>query len=329
MSSFLPISFLPLASLILTLPSSLLGQDSRRGDLERIHDPSTVLHEGDDYYFFSTGHGILLIKEQPSGPWYHTARVFERERLPAWHQEKVPANRGHLWAPDVIKLKDTYFLYYSVSSFGKQTSAIGLVTGKTLDSTSPDWAWKDEGPVIVSDPKSPFNAIDPALFQDDDGSLWLSWGSFWEGLFLAQLNPETGKLLDPEEKPVQLAWSDKIEAPFIHKRGEHYYLFINHGLCCRGLDSTYEIRVGRSKEIIGPYRDKEGRDLRMGGGTLVLRTNGDRIGPGHASILKRDGKEFLAHHYYSKPHRGSSRFALAPLTWSEAGWPEVTARPGQ
>ena len=308
-------------ALLLFLPQIIFAQDRRR-DPERIHDPSTVYTENNESYFFSTGHGVSLIKEQDDGRWFRTARVFEDGKLPAWHKEKVPANRGHLWAPDVIKLKDTYFLYYSISSFGKQTSAIGLATGKTLDPDSTDWAWTDKGPVITSNERSDFNAIDPAIFQDDDGSLWMSWGSFWNGLYLVQLDPKTGKLLDPNKKPVQLAWAEKIEAPFIHKRGDFYYLFINHGICCRGLNSTYDIRIGRSKKITGPYLDKEGLDLKTGGGTIILKTDGDRIGPGHASILKRNGKEFLAYHYYSKPHRGSSRFALAPLTWNK-GWPVI------
>ena len=116
--------------LLLSLLTQLtIAQDFRRRDPERIHDPSTVYTENKEYYFFSTGHGVSLIKEQDDGRWTRTARVFEQENLPAWHKEKVPANRGHLWAPDVIKLKDTYYLYYSVSSFGKQTSAIGIAAG--------------------------------------------------------------------------------------------------------------------------------------------------------------------------------------------------------
>lgn len=322
MRSLLPGSCPLFLTLLFTFDSSLLAQEQRRRNPELIHDPSTVLCEGENYYFFSTGHGISLIQGQPDGRWLRTGRIFEREKTPAWHKDKVPANRGHLWAPDVIKLKDTYYLYYSVSSFGKQTSAIGLATGKTLDPDSPDWGWKDHGPVVTSNERSPFNAIDPAIFPDDDGSLWMSWGSFWNGLYLAQLDPKTGKLLDPKKKPVQLAWAAKIEAPFIHKHGNFYYLFINHGLCCRGLESTYDIRVGRSKKITGPYLDKEGNDLKTGGGTTILKTDGDRIGPGHASILERNGQEFLAYHYYSKPHRGSSLFALAPLSWKD-NWPQI------
>jgi arabinan endo-1,5-alpha-L-arabinosidase len=313
----------PLFALLLLLPQLISAQDRRR-DSERIHDPSTVYTEKGEYYFFSTGRGISLVQEQDDGRWTRTAQVFERDKLPAWHKEKVPENNGHLWAPDVIKIKDTYYLYYSVSSFGKQTSAIGLATGKTLDHESPEWGWKDQGPVITSKRGTPFNAIDPALFQDDDGSLRMSWGSFWNGLYLAQLDPKTGKLLDPKSKPIRLAWSSQIEAPFIHKRGDYYYLFINHGLCCRGVNSTYDIRVGRSNQITGPCLDKDKVDLKDDGGTLLLKTDGDRIGPGHASILKRNGQEFLAYHYYSKPDRGSSRFALAPLAWKD-DWPVIDA----
>lgn len=309
-------------ALLLLFPAAVPGQEFGRRDPHQVHDPSAIVREGDSSYFFCTGHGVTLVKENQEGEWLHAGRVFPKGETPAWHQEKVPENRGHLWAPDVIKLNDLWHLYYSVSSFGKQTSAIGLATGKTLDPDSPDWKWTDQGPVIISHRGSPFNAIDPALFRDEDGSLWMSWGSFWKGLYPLELDPATGKPRDPKSKPVHLAWSAEIEAPFLHKRDGHYYLFLNHGLCCRGLKSTYEIRVGRSKTLTGPYLDQSGTDLKVGGGTLVLKSEGERIGPGHASILKRDGREFLAHHYYSKAHRGAPRFGLVPLTWKD-GWPSA------
>jgi len=312
----------------LSVSHELAAQEVRKRDPEKIHDPSQVLKEDGRYYFFSTGRGISLVQEQPDARWLPIASAFERENLPAWHQELVPANRGYLWAPDLLRIGETYFLYYSVSSFGKQRSAIGLLTGKTLNPKSPQWKWEDQGPIITSDQNSPFNAIDPAIFRDDDGSLWMTWGSFWNGLYLAELHPETGKLLHPQKDHTQIAWAPKIEAPFLHRQEKYYYLFVNHGLCCRGLQSTYEIRVGRSQSITGPYLDQEGKDLREAGGTILLESHGNEIGPGHASILRRNDQEFLCYHYYSKNHRGASRFSLRPLVWKN-GWPWVNLEGSQ
>lgn len=308
-------------------PLALIQNEVRRPprtDPRRIHDPSTLRTEGDHTYFISTGRGLPVVKENARGEWLHAGRIFSEDQLPAWHRELVPGNTGHLWAPDVIKLGETYFLYYSVSTFGSQISAIGLATGKSLDPDSPDWAWKDRGPVITSSKNDPYNAIDPAIFRDDDGSLWMSYGSFWKGIYLTPLDPKTGLLLDRKAAPVHLASAAEIEAPFIHKRNGFYYLFLNHGLCCRGVNSTYEIRVGRSKSLAGPYLDREGKDLRNGGGTLLMESEGDHIGPGHPSITTRNGREYLAHHFYDGAERGQSRFALAPLTWEE-NWPKIAA----
>lgn len=300
----------------------------RRGfrDPEKVHDPSTILGVEGIYRFFSTGRGVTLMRENAEGRWLPEGRLFSPEQLPEWHRELVPGNRGHLWAPDVIKLEDHYFVYYSVSTFGKNNSAIGLAVGETLDPTSPEWKWDDRGPVIVSQREDRFNAIDPAIFADDDGSLWMTFGSFWDGIHLIELDPKTGMRRDKDEAPRRLATAPEIEAPFLHKRNGYYYLFINWGKCCRGIESTYEIRVGRSETITGPYRDREGKDLKDEGGTLVLDTQGRFIGPGHASILPRNGREYLAHHFYDGENRGRSRLRLVELTWDEAGWPRVVVQ---
>lgn len=285
----------------------------------RIHDPSTVVMENGDTWCLSTGHGVLLLRREQDGRWKWEAPVFRG--YPAWHKAEVPENKGHLWAPDVIRIKDRWFIYYSVSSFGSQHSAIGLVTGRTLDPKSKDYGWKDEGVVIRSRRGDRFNAIDPALILDD-GKLWMSYGSFWEGIFLIELDPDTGLRKDPEKPPLKLAMNLEIEAPFIHRHDGWYYLFVNWGKCCRGVDSTYEIRVGRSKTITGPYLDKDGIDLKDGGGSPLLATKDRFIGPGHASIFREKGKEWLVHHYYDKDRRGRSDLRMLPLSWKD-GWPTV------
>jgi arabinan endo-1,5-alpha-L-arabinosidase len=287
----------------------------------RVHDPSTVVMDAGRVWSFATGHGVALLKRGNTGEWAAAGTVFKHNEYPVWHKEMVPENSGHLWAPDVIRVGNRWLVYYSVSSFGKNTSAIGLVSGKTLDPESKDYGWKDEGMVIRSVRTDRFNAIDPALVMDD-GRLWMSFGSFWDGLMLVELDPETGKMKTPDAKPLQIANHAEIEAPYICKQGDWYYLFVNWGKCCRGVDSTYEIRVGRGREITGPYTDKEGVGLNNGGGTPVLASEKEFIGPGHASIFAEKDRQWLVHHYYDGDDRGRSKLRMVPLKW-ENGWPVV------
>lgn len=288
----------------------------------RVHDPSTILPEAGAYWMFGTGHGVTAYRSPDLVTWQQGPRVLPE--LPAWHRDRVPANRGHLWAPDVIRAADgRYLLYYSISSWGRNTSAIGLATARTLDWTAPDAGWTDAGLVVRSSPPDDFNAIDPAIFRDNDGRLWMTFGSFWGGIQLVELDPQTGLRRGGDAPILRVADQEQIEAPFLCRRGDDYYLFVNWGFCCRGVDSTYEIRVGRARTVTGPYLDREGRDLRDGGGTLVLTSEGAFIGPGHPSILEIDGHEHVALHFYDGTQGGRPRLAIRPLTWSEDGWPVI------
>jgi arabinan endo-1,5-alpha-L-arabinosidase len=237
----------------------------------------------------------------------------------------VPANRSgrDFWAPDVIHIDDRYLLCYSASSFGKNTSAIGLVTNPTLDPDDPKYKWTDQGMVIQSSPRDDFNTIDPALFRDSDGSLWMSFGSFWGGIKMIQLDPKTGKRIAPDSLVYALAHYDSIEAPFLYQHDGKYFLFVNWGFCCRGTNSTYEIRVGRSDKVTGPYLDREGKDLLVGGGMKLLGTEDVFIGPGHAGILAEGGKYWFGFHFYNAAQRGSPTYAIRPLRWGNDGWPVV------
>jgi len=297
--------------------------EPRRPDPETAHDPSAVIVENGTPRLLCTGWGLQVKKETADGRWLTEAALFSREQRPSWHAELVPENRGHLWAPDILRTEQRLLVYYSVSSFGKNTSAIGLVEGKTLDPNSDDWHWKDRGPVLRSQKTDRFNAIDPAVFAAPDGRLWMSFGSFWDGIHLVELNPRTGLQKDPLATPLRVAWSPEIEAPFLTYRNGWYYLFVNHGKCCRGVDSTYEILVGRSQSITGPYLDDQNHSLLDSGGRSVLTTHQQWIGPGHASLLDRDGTQWLVHHYYDKELHGKSRIRMLPLTWDDRGWPKV------
>ncbi len=296
-----------------------LSQLGKR-DAGRVHDPSTIVKCKDEYWLFSTGVGINSWRSKDLQTWQAGPRVFTN--IPAWRTNAVPGNRGHLWAPDVIHLKDRYLLYYSVSTFGKNTSAIGLATNPTLDPDDPSFAWTDQGMVAQSHATNNFNAIDPAVTLDAEGNLWMSFGSFWSGLKLIQLDPATGKRIAPDSPMYALAHQDAIEAPFIHPHSGHYYLFVNWGICCRGTNSTYNIRVGRSEKITGPYLDKAGLDLFHGGGTLVMDSTGPFIGPGHAGIFSEGGTNWFSCHFYDGTRRGAHTLAIRPMRWSADGWPE-------
>ncbi|MBI4604139.1 MAG: arabinan endo-1,5-alpha-L-arabinosidase [Planctomycetes bacterium] len=285
------------------------------------HDPSTILKHRGVYWTFTTGRGVTSLRSDDLVRWERGPAAFSAP--PAWVKDVVPSQRGHFWAPDVIEHEGRFLLYYSVSAFGRRTSAIGLATSPTLDPGDPRYGWTDQGVVVRTDDSSDHNAIDPCVVRGEKGTLWMAYGSFWSGIKLIELDPRTGKRI-AEDSPVHaLAHKDQIEAALIHRRGGHYYLFLNWGRCCRGVQSTYNIRVGRSRAITGPYLDKAGADLLKGGGSLVLETEGRFIGPGHAGILKEGERHWLSYHFYDGEDGGRSRLAIRALEWDQDGWPKV------
>ena len=226
-------------------------------------------------------------------------------------------------------LNGRYLLYYSASTFGHNVSGIGLVTSPTLDPSDPAYSWTDQGLIIASAATSDFNAIDPAVFHDANGSLWLTFGSFWSGIKMIQLDPKTGKRLAPDLPALSLAHSDSIEASYLYQHDRYYYLFVNWGLCCRGTNSTYSIHVGRSRNVTGPYLDREGKDMLYGGGTLFLDTTEPYFGPGHSGIIVDNGTNWFSCHFEAGTDanipgkRRGSRLAVMPLGWTADDWPQL------
>ncbi len=288
----------------------------------RVHDPSTIVQCNDEFWCFYTGPNTPSIHSKDLVTW--TRGPLANANPPAWMHDAVPLNRGNdFWAPDVMKVGAKWMLFFAASSFGKNTSAIGVATNATLDPSDANYHWSDGGIVVQSKENDDFNALDPAVFLDTDGKLWLSFGSFWSGIKLIELDPATGLRISADSPMYSLAHWDAIEAPYIYKHDGSYYLFASFGMCCRGVNSSYHTRVGRAHAVTGPYLDKAGKDLLLGGGTLVTGREGAFIGPGHAGIIEAKGQSWFSCHFYDGTDRGASKLSIRPLKWTTDGWPEV------
>jgi arabinan endo-1,5-alpha-L-arabinosidase len=299
----------------------------------RVHDP-VVMKAGDKYYLFCTGMGISVFSSSDLKSWQKEKPVFEAP--PAWAVEAIPGFKGHIWAPDISVRDGVYYLYYSVSAFGKNTSCIGVATNPTLDPNDKNYKWTDHGKVIQSVPgRDLWNAIDPNLTYDGNQQPWLVFGSFWSGMKLVKMNADLKQVAQPEEwytvskRPRDFKVKDEdpgpaaVEAPFIFKRNDYYYLFVSFDFCCRGKDSTYKIVVGRSKDIKGPYLDQGGTPMNEGGGSLVLEGDDRWAGLGHNSAYTFDGIDYLIFHAYDSKDEGRPKLRIEKLKWDQDGWPVV------
>lgn len=285
------------------------------------HDPSTIQKEAGTYWYFSTGNGIQAVSSTDLRRWKLEKPIFEKDTWPNWIDSTVRGFKGHFWAPDCIRMNGKYYLYYSCSTFGSPVSAIGVTTSPTLNPQLPDYRWSDQGMVVASKVRTDINAIDPGLMRDTDGRVYLVYGSFHGGIGAAEIDTITGKLrAGTTVKTVAGGRQSDWEAAALIKEGSYYYLFVNNGLCCKGLNSTYHIVVGRSTSPLGPFVDRAGRDLTAGGGTLVLRTEGNYIGPGHVGLLREGSRNIVSIHFYDPDDRGRSKLALRQLIFQD-GWP--------
>lgn len=305
-----------------------IGQELQ-GDIRQVHDP-TIIKDGDTFYLFSTRAGIAIRCSKDLVSWRLCGDVFAH--LPAWAATDVPGLRG-IWAPDVSYFNGKYHLYYSASTFGSNRSSIGLATNQTLDPGSERYRWEDKGKVISSAKTDDWNAIDPNIVIDENGEPWLSFGSFWSGIKMRKIDPATGMLSSKDTKLYSLASRPRtaelpgaIEAPVIIRRRGYYYLFVSFDFCCRGVNSTYNIRVGRSKQVTGPYFDRDGRDMMEEGGTLLLSGGKRWRGPGHCAVLQDKDGEKLVYHAYDADARGVATLRIVSIVWDEAGWPTTNLR---
>lgn len=306
-----------------------------------VHDP-VIIKQDSLYYIFCTGMGIADWSSKDMIHWKHEKPVFAE--APKWAVDIIPGFKGHIWAPDISFYKGLYYLYYSVSAFGKNTSAIGVATNKTLHTDDPSYHWTDHGKVIQSIPgKTNWNAIDPNLITDKDGTPYLAFGSFWDGLKLVKLKKDrlsldqsldeiptiASRKKDPsanlpsvDNNPVD-AGGNAIEGAFIFHKNNYYYLFASIDYCCKGVASTYKMIIGRSANLKGPYLDEDGKPMAKGGGTILLQGDKNWYGVGHNAVFTDEKIVYIVFHGYDASDNGRSKLRIEKLNWDKNGWPMV------
>ena len=294
-----------------------------KGDI-RVHDP-VMIKEGDTYHVYQTGQGIGAKTSKDRITWYRDSSIFQRGNMPAWFTKDIPEQKGGLWAPDIHYRDGKYHLYYSVSAWMNFNSSIGYATNTTLDRLSPNYKWIDHGQVIsYKNGGEGVNVIDPNAFVDKDGKLWLIYGSYKAGLRMVELDRKTGMLKSESPQLVTLTTS-LGEGVFVIKGPEYYYIFASRGRCCAGMESTYQIVMGRAKTVTGPYLNKEGKSWVDNNYSLFLAGDSTAPGKGHNGFFTEGDTTYIVYHAYTRAAAGASLLNIKPLFIDEQGWPALDA----
>jgi arabinan endo-1,5-alpha-L-arabinosidase len=292
------------------------------GAVTNVHDPH-IIKQGSYYYIFSTGAGIPVRRSSNLVDWTYIGNVFPTA-VPAWAKTLIPG-ADSVWAADPVYVNGRYLLYYCVSTFGSNRSVIGVAENKTLHPGTTGYQWNDLGLVIQSYSTDNWNALDPNAMTWQYNGFGLTYGSYWTGIKFLWLDPATGKpypttpVLDLAARPGNTA----IEAGYMFKRGGWFYLFTSFDQCCNGVNSTYNIRVTRAINHTRPFVDRDGVPALQGGGTLLMGTDGRRIGPGHQSVLRDGDRTYLVYHYYDGQNNGTPTLGISPLYFDADQWPYV------
>ncbi|OJT10233.1 hypothetical protein TRAPUB_13253 [Trametes pubescens] len=296
------------------------------GDHVYVHDPSLIQRESDGKYFLFTSHDKagIITADDLAGPWTEIGSV-----LPDGSSIDLPGNND-IWAPDVSFHDGVYYAYYAVSVSGSMDSGIGLATSTSMDPGT----WTDQGQVFRTQTGDPYNAIDPTLTIDENGTPLLTWGSYWGDIYQFNLGNDFKTVATD---PVQVAHNSTppspVEGSFVWKNGDFFYLFTSSGQCCSfdpnnlpPAGNEYKVFVGRSASAHGPFVDQAGVDMRNNGGTLVLASHGDVFAPGGEGIFtdSKSGKDIFVYHYLHSQGsiayvEANSSLGLNAIDWSSVG----------
>lgn len=292
-------------------------------------DPTIIKdHQSDFFYAYGTEDNwqddlgsrlIPIVRSRDLVNWSWVGNAFDKK--PTWKE------KGGLWAPDINYVNETYYLYYSFSTWGDPDPGVGLAIASV-----PQGPFLDQGKLFSSEEIGVPNSIDPFYFEND-GRKYLFWGSFsdekTQGTYGIELSDDGQSILDVKKK-FKIAAGD-FEAVMIHQRDGYYYFFGSKGTCCEGSNSKYNVRVARATQLTGPFLDKQGRDIiEREHGTLFIKGNDVFVGPGHNAQLITDdqGTDWFLYHAIDKNQgslvNGPSRrvLMLDEVQWKD-GWPEL------
>jgi arabinan endo-1,5-alpha-L-arabinosidase len=306
-------------------------------------DPDVVRGRNGWWYAYATSdplrsgertrHDIPMSKSRDLVHWTYAGDAFTQATLPSWADT---ANDAALWAPDVHYAGGQWRMYYVVTRTtvtpDLDDNAIGMATAPT-----PLGPWTDSGaPVVGPRRGGPGNnflwTFDPEVVRDVDGTEHLFYGSYYGGIFQQALDASGRHVTGPETR---IAIDNKFEGTYITHRAGYWYLFASTANCCAGPTTGYSVEVGRSRSLTGPYVDRDGLRLDVGGetgGTPVLYQNGNRwIGTGHNSMATDDARRtWIVYHAIDRNHPfldepfGVNRrpMLIDRLDWVH-GWPVV------
>ncbi|CAE6417172.1 unnamed protein product [Rhizoctonia solani] len=298
------------------------------------HDPSIIYNEKSGYYYVFSTHGGVARSKALKGPWTAIGSY-----LPTGCSV-ITENAGHCdtWAPDVVNINGTYFVYYSISQFGTQKSVIGVATSKTMEYGS----WTDHGMVFSSKAGDQYNSIDANVINAD-GKLLFTFGSYWADIFQFELAPSGLAPLSPSAPQLthlvlNQTSPQSAEGGFIYNppKSKYYYLFYSSGTCCAfdpaalpAPGDEYKVFVGRSESASGPFVGATGKPLTETGGTLVLASHDNVYAPGGNSVFwdPKSKRDVIAYHYRPRDDiRGdaNSVLGLNYLDFS-SGWPVLVS----
>ncbi len=282
----------------------------------QVHDPA-VIRGHDRFWVYGSGNGLTVKSSADLLVWRDEPAVFDQN--PSWVAELVP-DASALWSPSLAYFGSQLHLYYAASTFGSNQSCIGHATGN-----APGEAFEDQGSVICSNmagETNDFNAIDPSVILEHGTEPWLVFGSYGSGIQLIALEPSGARKSSELIALAQRAADNPaLQQPTIYRWRDYYYLFVSFDQCCQGVDSTHNIRVGRAAELQGPYLDRDGVDMRAGGGTLVLQGNDEWRGPGSNQIFDDSGRRLNVYHAYDARNDGQETLRIAEIAFDDAGWP--------
>jgi len=300
------------------LHDAVISNNGLKGNLNA-HDPC-MIKAGDTYYVLTTGMSIKSSKDMIN--WTNLGPLFDKAATFSWWNNDIPGKVG-LWAPDIHYADGKYHLYYSVSAWMNFKSSVGYATNVTLDKNSPDYKWIDQGQVVnYKNGGDSVNCIDPNAFTDEDGKEYLIYGSYKGGLRLIELDPKTGK--PNSDKPELYTITTKLgEGSYIIKGPEYYYIFASRGKCCSGIQSTYQIVIGRSKSVKGPYLNKEGKSWTDNNYSVFLAGDYDEPGRGHNGFFAQGDTTYIVYHAYTRAFNGQSLLNIKPLHMDKDGWPSL------